>query len=57
MKPLTHIPQLHSLLFNVRNGRDEIVDELQQMIDSEKLLSDYIIKRSSDDISLRWKLQ
>jgi len=57
MKPLTHIPQLHSLLFNARNGRDEIVDELQQMIDSEKLLSDYIIKRSSDDISLRWKLQ
>jgi hypothetical protein len=55
MKTITHIPRLHSLRINVRDGGDEIVNELQKMIDSEKLLADYIIQRSDNDINLQWK--
>jgi hypothetical protein len=56
MKSITHISHLRSLRFNVRNGRDEIVDELQNIINSEKRLTDYIIKRSGNDIVVKWKL-
>jgi hypothetical protein len=56
MKTTTHIPKLHSLCINSNKANDEKVHELQKMIDSEKLLSDYTIKCSGDYISLRWTL-
>ena len=56
MKCTTHIPHLQSLRLNVRNERDEIIDDLQNIIDSEKLLTNYTIKRWGNDITLQWKL-
>jgi hypothetical protein len=54
MKTITCIPNLHSLRFDTNKANDEKVHKLQKMIDSEKLLSNYTIKRSGDYISLRW---
>jgi len=57
MKTGTQSPRLHSLQIYVRKSRDDIVDKLQTMIDSEKLFSDYTIKRSGNIIVLKWKKQ
>jgi len=54
MKTITCIPNLHSLRLHTSKANDEKVHQLQKMIDSEKLLSNYTIKRSGDYISLRW---
>jgi hypothetical protein len=56
METFTHIPYLHSLRFLVVEANDEMIQKLQNMIDSEKLLSNYLIKRSDDHISLQWNL-
>jgi hypothetical protein len=57
MKTVTHILHLHSLRLCVYNANDRMIDKLQNMINSEKLLSSYMIKRLENVISLQWRLE
>jgi hypothetical protein len=57
MKTVTHILHLHSLRLCVYNANDRMIHKLQNMIDSEKLLSNYMIKRLENVISLQWRLE
>jgi hypothetical protein len=52
---ITKIPYLHSLRFSVYNLNDKTIQKLQKMLNSEKLLSNYTIRYSDNDISLQWK--
>ena len=54
-KTITNICHLRSLCFQVYNANDEMINDLQNMIDSEKLLFDYNIKRKYREIFLQWK--
>ena len=47
--------QLQLLCFRVAAADNKIIDKLNNMIDSEKLLSDYTIKRVLENIYLEWK--
>jgi hypothetical protein len=53
-KTVTVVPQLRSLCLCVPNAHDGITHRLQNMIESERLLSNYWIKRSGDKIVLKW---
>lgn len=55
-KTTTHIPHLHSLRLSVLQPNDEMIQTLQNITNSEKLLSNYLIKRSGENIYLQWKL-
>jgi hypothetical protein len=57
IKTITHICYLRSICFRVYNANDQMIYDLQQLIDSEKLLVDYNITRKCNDIFLQWKLQ
>lgn len=57
MKRSTHIPDLYSVCFNINNANDEILDHVKQIIDAEKLLLNYNIKRKGYGIFLQWKIQ
>jgi hypothetical protein len=54
IKSSTYIPQLCSLCVSIPNANDEIVHQLQKMIESEKLLTNYMIKRICNNILLKW---
>lgn len=54
-KSIKHIPHLKSLRLLVLNANDQMIEQLKDMINMEKLLSDYLIKRCGDNIYLRWK--
>ena len=56
-KITTHVRHLSSLCLHVYNANDTMVDKLQYIIDSEKLLSNYIVERSDNVISLKWNLK
>ena len=47
--------QLRLLCFHVTPADDQIIIKLNNMIHFEKLLTDYTIKRTGDDIYLQWK--
>lgn len=57
MKTITHTTNLHSMKIWIYKANDQTVRKLQNMIDSEELLSNYIIKRWNNDIILKWKLE
>jgi len=57
MKSCRHICHLYSICFHIYTENDEIIYDLEKIIDSEKLLLDYKIKRKCNDILLQWKLQ
>ncbi|UJR38803.1 hypothetical protein I4U23_031468 [Adineta vaga] len=57
MKTITHTPNLHSMNIWLYKANDQMVRKLQNMINSEKLLTDYIIKRWKNNIILKWKLE
>jgi hypothetical protein len=44
-----------SLCFDIRNANDDMVQRLQTLIKLEKLLYNYSIKRTGDQIYLKWK--
>ncbi len=46
---------LRSLCFGVPTADDPMIQTLQTMIDNEKLLIDYKIKRVVDHVYLKWK--
>jgi hypothetical protein len=46
---------LRSLCFRIPAADDELIEALKEMIDVEKLLADYTIKRVLDYICLQWK--
>jgi hypothetical protein len=50
----TYVPQLRSLCLCVPNASEEIVHKLHKLIDTEKLLSNYTIKRICNKIFLKW---
>ncbi|CAF1131356.1 unnamed protein product [Adineta steineri] len=54
MKTRIYIPHLTCLHLNVQSGNEEMVYNLQRLIENEKLLNKYTIKRISDNIILRW---
>jgi hypothetical protein len=56
MNTITHTCHLNSLRLCVYNPNDTMVDKLQYMIDSEKLLPNCMIKRLDNVISLKWRL-
>ncbi len=47
--------QLRLLSFHVRQADNQMLKQLNKMIDDEKLLTDYSIKRVGDEIFLQWK--
>jgi len=47
--------QLRLLSFQVRQADNQMLKQLNKMIDDEKLLTDYSIKRVGDEIFLQWK--
>ena len=57
MSTITHTRDLHSLKIWIYKANDQLVRKLQNMIDSEKLLFNYIIKRLNNNIVLKWKLE
>jgi hypothetical protein len=46
---------LRSLYFKVPAADDRLIEKLKEMINSEKLLVDYTIRRESETIYLQWK--
>ena len=54
IKSTTYIPHLCSLCLTIPNADEEIVHQLQKLIDSEKLLTNYMIKRICNNILLKW---
>jgi hypothetical protein len=56
LKKLTtkYLHQLRLLCFHVRAADDQTIKQLNKMIDDEKLLFDYTIKRVLDFIYLQW---
>jgi hypothetical protein len=46
---------LRSLYFRIPTVDDQMVQKLEEMIDNEKLLVDYTIKRVHDNIHLQWR--
>jgi hypothetical protein len=49
-----YLHQLRLLCFHVRAADDQTIKQLNKMIDDEKLLFDYTIKRVLDFIYLQW---
>ncbi len=47
--------RLRLLSFHVRQADNQMLKQLNKMIDDEKLLTDYFIKRVGDEIFLQWK--
>jgi hypothetical protein len=45
---------LRFLSLGIRNANEDTVYKLQKLIDSEKLLSNYMIKRIGNYILLKW---
>jgi hypothetical protein len=56
-KKINHdcIEHLRLLCFRVLAADDEMIKKLDKMINSEKLIFDYTIKRVCDNIYLQWK--
>ncbi len=54
IKADTYIPQIRTLCFCISNANEEIVHQLRKLIDTENLLSTYMIKRIGDNILLKW---
>ncbi len=50
IKCTTYIPHLYSLCLSIPNANEEMVYQLQKLIESEKLLTNYMIKRISNNI-------
>jgi hypothetical protein len=46
---------LRSLSFKVPAADDRLIQTLEEMINSEKLLANYTIRRESEAIYLQWK--
>jgi hypothetical protein len=53
MKTSTYVPHLYSLCLNILNADEEIVYQLQMIIEPEKLLGNYMIKRIGNHILLK----
>ena len=45
---------LRFLCLGIKNGNEDMLQQLQKLIDSEKLLSNYMIKRIGNYICLKW---
>jgi hypothetical protein len=56
MKIITHIKHLRLLHLYVLDANDAMIHKLRTMIDSERLICDYIIKRFGNEITLQRKL-
>ena len=54
MKISTYVPQLTFLSLYIPNANESMVHKLHQMIDSEKLLVKYTIKRICNNILFKW---
>jgi hypothetical protein len=54
MKTSTCVPHLYSLCLSIPNADKEIVYQLQMIIESDQLLSNYMIKRIGNHILLKW---
>lgn len=54
IKSSTYIPDLCSLCLTVLHADNKIVDQLQTLIKSEKLLTNYMIKRICNHILFKW---
>ena len=54
IKTVTSVPQLRSLCLCIPDPHDGITRQLQNTIESERLLSNHLIKRSGDKIVLKW---
>ena len=48
------IPRLKSLSLHISNDNEDIIHQIQELIDSEKLLSNYDIKYSRNNVLLKW---
>jgi hypothetical protein len=55
-KTITDVPKLHLLKLWIYKANDQTILKLQHLIDSEKLLDNYIIKRWEYYLILKWKL-
>jgi hypothetical protein len=49
------IPHLRTLCVRVQNGNQNLIENLQQIINAEKLLKDFTINRMGNNIILQWK--
>ncbi len=54
IKAGTSVPQLRSLCLCIPNASDSITHQLQNLIESKTLLFNYMIKRSGNNILLKW---
>ncbi len=50
----THVRNLNSLCLYIPNANENLVLKLYKLIDSEKLLTNYMIKRICNNILLKW---
>ena len=53
-KTKAFVPRLRSLCLWIPIASDDTIRQLQDLIESERLLSNYLIKRSGDSINLKW---
>jgi hypothetical protein len=51
---IQHQSKLQLLCFHVPVADDQMIEQLNKMIDKEKLLFDYLIKRVLDFVYLQW---
>lgn len=54
IKSSTYIPHLCSLCLTIPNADNKVVDQLQKLIKSEKVLINYKIERMHNHILLKW---
>jgi hypothetical protein len=54
IKISTDVPQLRSLCLCVPNAHEGIIHQLENLVESERLLSNYMIKRSGNNVLLKW---
>jgi hypothetical protein len=54
IKAGTFVPQLRSLCLFIPNASEDITHQLQNLIESQRLLCQHLIKHSGNHILLKW---
>lgn len=48
-------PHFHSLCFYIKKINDQLIENIKQMIDDEKLFNDFNIERDTNNVYIQWK--
>lgn len=48
-------PNFHSLCFYIKKINDQLIENIKQMIDDEKLFNDFNIEHDTNNVYIQWK--